>query len=232
MGCVFPTRPRGRAAAVTVDPLALVASTGEAVLASDEEGRIVVWNRPAEQLLGYGPAQVLGKPCHAMLSGRDVFGNRFCCEHCSLGPMIRCHEAIRSFVLDVRCHSGEALRVAVSIVVVPGPRPSQHTVVHLLQPLPWGATAPGVDASRAMTSDRELRLPPPAPASPLGLRPLSLRELEVLRLLADGRSNEHIADSLFISVTTVRNHVQNILRKLEVHSKLEAVALAFRARLI
>lgn len=215
---------------MTVDPLALVAGTGEAVLASDEEGRIVVWNRPAEHLLGYAPALVLGKPCHAILGGRDVFGNRFCCEQCALGPMIRRREAIRSFVLEARCHSGDGLRVAVSIVVVPGPRPSQYTVVHLLQPLPWGAPAAGV--GRGLPSGRELNVPPPANPPPPGLRPLSLRELEVLRLLAEGRSNEHIADSLFISVTTVRNHVQNILRKLEVHSKLEAVTLAFRSRLI
>jgi DNA-binding CsgD family transcriptional regulator len=200
-------------------------------LASDEEGRIVVWNKPAEHLLGYGPAQVLGKPCHELLGGRDVFGNRFCCECCALGPMICRHEAIHSFVLDVHRLSGDDLRVAVSIVVVPGPRASQHTVVHLLQPLPWEGSAPG--AGRGLPSARALTsLLPPANPPPLSLRPLSLRELEVLRLLADGRSNEHIADSLFISVTTVRNHIQNILRKLEVHSKLEAVALAFRSRLI
>ena len=216
---------------MAVDPLDLVASTGEAVLASDEEGRIVVWNKPAERLLGYGPAQVLGKPCHAMLCGRDVFGNRFCCERCALSPMIRRHEPIRNFVLDIRCRSGDSLRVAVSIVVVPGPRPSQHTVVHLLQPLPWEVAAPGTARRLPFAPAVTSLLPPPDPPPP-GLRPLSLRELEVLRLLADGRSKEHIADSLFISVTTVRNHVQNILRKLEVHSKLEAVALALRSRLI
>jgi len=51
-------------------------------------------------------------------------------------------------------------------------------------------------------------------------------------LVADGTGTSEIADTLFISVATVRNHVQNILRKLEVHSKLEAVAVALRSRLI
>ncbi|MHB2029467.1 MAG: LuxR C-terminal-related transcriptional regulator [Acidimicrobiales bacterium] len=61
---------------------------------------------------------------------------------------------------------------------------------------------------------------------------LTARELEVLQLLAQGRSTEKIADELFISINTVRNHVANILNKLNVHSKLEAVAIAAREGLI
>ena len=79
---------------------------------------------------------------------------------------------------------------------------------------------------------------PTLPTAPLEQRRarqpvvLTAREIEVLRLLADGTSTRTIADSLFISVTTTRNHIQNILRKLEVHSKLEAVALALRNHLL
>lgn len=61
---------------------------------------------------------------------------------------------------------------------------------------------------------------------------LTARECEVLQLLARGRSTETIAEELFISVNTVRNHVANILSKLGVHSKLEAVAIAAREKLI
>jgi DNA-binding NarL/FixJ family response regulator len=57
---------------------------------------------------------------------------------------------------------------------------------------------------------------------------LTPREIEVLGLLADGRSNAAIADDLGISVNTVRNHMQNVLAKLGVHSKLEALAVAVR----
>ena len=57
---------------------------------------------------------------------------------------------------------------------------------------------------------------------------LSVRELEVLRLLAAGRSTDAIARELFLSIHTVRNHVRNILMKLGAHSKLEAVAIAAR----
>ena len=58
------------------------------------------------------------------------------------------------------------------------------------------------------------------------LRRLSARELEVLRLLTGGAGNDQIAGELFLSTATVRTHVQNILRKLEVHSRLEAIAFA------
>lgn len=58
---------------------------------------------------------------------------------------------------------------------------------------------------------------------------LTRRELEILQLLAQGLSNEVISRQLYISPTTTRNHIQNILGKLGVHSKLEAVAHAVRA---
>jgi len=60
------------------------------------------------------------------------------------------------------------------------------------------------------------------------LKELTEREREILDMLAGGRRNQDIAETLFISPQTVQTHVRNILRKLRVHSKLEAVALAVR----
>lgn len=61
---------------------------------------------------------------------------------------------------------------------------------------------------------------------------LTARESEVLRRLADGLTTEQIAADLYVSVNTVRNHVNNIIRKLNVHSRLEAVSYALRTGLI
>jgi DNA-binding NarL/FixJ family response regulator len=58
------------------------------------------------------------------------------------------------------------------------------------------------------------------------------REREVLVLLATGASTTSVADQLFVSVNTVRNHVQRILLKLGAHSKLEGVAIAVREGVI
>jgi DNA-binding NarL/FixJ family response regulator len=61
---------------------------------------------------------------------------------------------------------------------------------------------------------------------------LTDRELEVLRLVAQGMSNRAIAGELFISENTVKNHVRNILEKLHLHSRMEAVVYAVREKLL
>ena len=58
------------------------------------------------------------------------------------------------------------------------------------------------------------------------LDPLSDREIEVLQLLATGLGNAGIAKNLFLSTGTVKRHVNNIYSKLDVHSRMEAVAKA------
>jgi DNA-binding NarL/FixJ family response regulator len=61
---------------------------------------------------------------------------------------------------------------------------------------------------------------------------LTERERDVLRLLADGQSNDEIGRSLFISPETVRSHVRKAMRKLEADTRTEAVATALRRSLI
>lgn len=72
------------------------------------------------------------------------------------------------------------------------------------------------------TDDRQ---PLPAPR-------LTERELEVLKLVARGANNRDIAKELFISENTVKNHVRNILEKLHLHSRMEAVVYAVREKLL
>ena len=61
---------------------------------------------------------------------------------------------------------------------------------------------------------------------------LTERELEVLRLVAKGLNNREVAKELFISENTVKNHVRNILEKLQLHSRMEAVMYAVREKLL
>jgi LuxR family maltose regulon positive regulatory protein len=65
--------------------------------------------------------------------------------------------------------------------------------------------------------------PPPAPAE-ASIDPLTERELEVLRLLAEGLSNKELADRLVVAPSTVKQHLKNIYGKLDVHSRTQAVA--------
>ena len=61
---------------------------------------------------------------------------------------------------------------------------------------------------------------------------LTQRELEVLLLIAQGKSNQEIADELFITLKTVKTHVSNILSKLEVEDRTQATIYAFKHQLI
>jgi DNA-binding NarL/FixJ family response regulator len=61
---------------------------------------------------------------------------------------------------------------------------------------------------------------------------LTPREMEVLRLMANGSRNEEIAESLFVTVQTVKNHIRNIFRKLEVETRVEAVLYAINQGLV
>jgi len=61
---------------------------------------------------------------------------------------------------------------------------------------------------------------------------LTDREMEVLRLVAQGLNNRDIAGKLFISENTVKNHIRNILEKLHLHSRMEAVVYAVREKMI
>ncbi len=72
-----------------------------------------------------------------------------------------------------------------------------------------------------------------ADARPAGPLPrLTDRELEVLNLVARGLNNREIAEKLFISENTVKNHVRNILEKLQLHSRVEAVMYAVKEKLL
>jgi DNA-binding NarL/FixJ family response regulator len=87
-----------------------------------------------------------------------------------------------------------------------------------------------VSAVRAAASGATVAVvPAPAPQPNATVTP---RELEVLQMLADGRTTREIASSMFISYATTRNHIQHILHKLGAHSRLQAVAVATRQGLL
>jgi two-component system NarL family response regulator len=78
-------------------------------------------------------------------------------------------------------------------------------------------------ASMVKRSDERAGVPAPR---------LTDRELQVLKLVARGHNNRDIAKELFISENTVKNHVRNILEKLQLHSRMEAVVYAVREKLL
>lgn len=101
---------------------------------------------------------------------------------------------------------------------IPTPHPAPEYVEHVL-----AAFGPEISSSAEM---------PRTPTSQWLVEPLTERELEVLRLIAAGASNQKVAGSLVVGVSTVKTHVNRIFRKLEVTSRTQAVARARALRLL
>ncbi len=90
-----------------------------------------------------------------------------------------------------------------------------------------------ISPSMAAKLLEEFKLIASAGSKPDSIAPrLTQRELDVLKLVARGLNNKDIATDLFISENTVKNHVRNILEKLQLHSRMEAVMYAVRAKLL
>jgi two-component system NarL family response regulator len=87
-------------------------------------------------------------------------------------------------------------------------------------------------AAKLLTEFAQLSRQSPAPGPELEVPRLTKRELGILGLVARGNLNREIAAELFISENTVRNHIRNILDKLQMHSRMEAAMYAVRQRLI
>jgi DNA-binding CsgD family transcriptional regulator len=191
----------------------LLDSTGDPAYSVDQSGCISGWNGPAERLLGYSRRVILRRPCHEVLRGRDVFGNPFCEPDCPLLLMARRREPVRHFQMDIHAKDGTALRVLCFPVVIPHSRTGSFSLLHVLRPV-----------SQALS-------PWPNRKAPDHLH-VTARELEVLRLLVGGSTTREMADVMNISTSTVRKHVQNLLGKLGVGSRLAAVLAALENRIL
>ena len=227
------------------DLLDLLSAGEPPAFANDQNHRIIFWNKGAERIMERTAAQALGRLCHEIFCGRDPFGNRFCGETCAVGATIKRRETMNRFEFT----TGERSRtktLGVTVVEIPGSRPGLHIAVHILDEIDEKGRLARELARLGDPRGPLSHAPSPDGAVPITLRTgpsatgrapeieasvadqLSDREMDVLRAIASGQANKEIAASLHISVATTRNHVQHILKKLDVHSKLEAVALAFR----
>jgi PAS domain S-box-containing protein len=200
--------------------------TADGVCAVGADGRVVLWNRAAERILGYPPREVLGRLCCEIFVGRDVAGNRLCYQGCHVMTLVRRGETVQHFDMATRTRTGKPVWLNVSIVAVPAGRPELATTVHLFRDVTVAHEI------AALVRERLAESGPPAADGNGVSADLTRRELEILRLLAGGANTRVMADRLHVSSATVRNHVQNIFAKLGVHSRLEAVAYANRHRLL
>ena len=211
----------------------IVGSAGRAAVATDEENRIVNWNQTAADLLGYSPGEVIGRNLQDVIHARDIFGNRLCGTHCAFHEMVRLGEAPESFELDVFTATRDKHRVAVSVVIILGPDAQSYRLVYLMTPLRRRRrTDEAVDRLLADHTSMGLAVTGAEQRGRRKIPSLTSRQREVLALLVLGRNSREMAVELGVSVHTVRSHVQNVLKALEVSSRIEAVSKALSERVI
>jgi PAS domain S-box-containing protein len=171
--------------------------SGDAFFVFDSDLTILAWNRAAEELTGISADEAVGRYCWEVLCGQDDRGNLICHRDCSTARLARERWPVACQDILAETRSGRR-HVHVSTIAID--EGDSRLFLHLLVPSEQG--------------------------SPRGSVPLSIRQQEVLHLLADGVPAKVIATQLGVAEATVRNHIRAILVAFGAHSQLEAVAKA------
>ena len=211
--------------------LGLLARTRDGVYAVDEEQRIVLWNQGAQEILGYPAEEVIGRYCFDVVRGTDEDGRRVCGKDCNTQTTVRQGRPGCGLNILVRAKDGTPRWLSLSHIPVSPSGNGSNAIVHVFRDATKEVEAKQLVA-RLSGFFAEYARSEEAPAAVAPYTKLTQREIEVLRLLSKGSATASIAQKLGISSTTARNHIQNILSKLGVHSRLEAVVQASRHNLL
>lgn len=206
------------------------ASCGAYAVSVDQT--IVFWNRAAERILGYTSDEVLGRRCYEVVAGLAPGGlTPECLGGCPSIRYLRAGLVPSPLKLRLLSSSGERKWVTVTPMVVAGLLHDSPLLVHLFEEITEGDTEPASESLRSVLAANSATIPPAQPepsGPPVETRILSRRELEVLRLMAQGWDTQRIADELGISRHTVRNHIRNLRQRLNASTKLDAVVKGIR----
>lgn len=215
------------------------ASDGAFVINRDHE--IIFWNAAAESILGYTAREAAGRYCFEILGGRDEQGHTLCQRYCR--TVIRLMQGQPQPNIDIFAATSDGKGRWINVTTFAYPSDDRgfgKVIVHLFRDATQKKSnelfiSQIVEASRTLRGqpDRFSLVPPTTEANPDSqLNELTPREREVLQLLTHGMSTDEIASTLSISPATTRNHIQSVMNKLDVHSRLEAVAYAYQHGLI
>ena len=208
----------------------LVESTGDPAFAVDGLGSIVAWNSAAGALFGVTAGETIGKPCNRIIQGADECG-LVCSDVCTVLPAARKRRPVSNFDLQIETRQGRKW-CNVSVLMAQEAESTSPYSIHIVRPTDISKRLELLMRDFIVT---ETGLPPKSARRlgslrriPTGEAELTKRQDEILRLLVKGATTASIAAELHISRTTVNNHVQQILHKLNAHTRLEAIRRAER----
>lgn len=200
----------------------------------NEELEIVYANQAAQQYLDFHMDNRLPINCYHVLQGKNDENRLVCHEYCQAANMILRGKQVSSFDLKTVKREKD-LWINVSVFPYIARHGEGTYIVHLFRDVSQAKSESQLVESLLQVAKRFHAIE----SEPLGEdqvayehETLTPREFEVLSLLAEGYSTRRIARSLSISLNTSRNHIQNILQKLGVHSRLEAVVYAIDHELV
>lgn len=214
-----------------------LANAADGAFITDEDQHIIYWNQAAEGIIGYKYDEIAGKPCYQILDGRDDHGRLICREHCRVAIAALAGRPVTDYDTLVSTKSEGVRWVNMSTLTFP-PNSDEASpmLVHLFRDVTQKKRSEQfmhrlLEAAQTL-QDEGLSQSDPPESTQHPVTDLTDREREVLSHLAQGFSTRDIARLLSISPATVRNHIRNILQKLQVHSRLEAVVYAFEHGLV
>lgn len=213
----------------------LAFGTADPAYVLDQEGMIVSWNPAAAEIFGLEEHDVLGKPCHATLQGVDECGTQ-CGRECNILSRANAHHPVRNYDIQVTAKDKKQW-CNVSIVILDDSSSKHAYTLHIIRPIDVQKRLEMV--MKDFVADHPTALPTPISGikrristAPSREVDLTRREIEVLKYLAQGATTVEIATALFVSKSTVNNHIQHILKKLSAHTRLEAIRKAEKAGLL
>lgn len=216
-------------AGICPDLLRTIDACGDPAFVVDERWAIVRWNDAAAAVFHRTSADALGRPCYEVVGGVDDAGRQVCRLHCEKWALVRRGARVHNF--DVRALTDHGIWANVSILPVADPAGRPVALVHVLRSMNRTKRLEAFVRQLA-TSAEDVLTSRAGNGTVDGLSVhLTLREAEVLGLLAHGAGTATIADRLGVSRHTVHNHIAVILNKLGVHNRAEAVAYAFEHHL-
>ncbi len=214
-----------------------LSGTSDGAFIIDNDHRVIFWNRAAEEILEYTSEEAVGRPCYEILGGRDEQECTLWQRYCLVANQAETGDVLPNMDVYARTKTGKRRWLNVTtFVYLAAEKTIGQVIVHLFRDATENKNYQRFVARVLAASDR-LQQDKNNEASPVDLADirtvrLTGRERQVLALMAQGWGTKDMADTLAIRPSTVRNHVQHILGKLEVHSRLEAIAFAYQHGLI